>query len=162
VVPILAKVPGVEEGELAEAAAKALGATGVEAAEPPLVEALGRESFKVRTAAAQALGKVGGASAVPALREAAERHPRHGDLTRAVRQAVAEIQARLAAAAGAAPGQLSLAGGEAGQVSLVEEDTAGRLTLAEPGAEVEDSPSAKDAPSRSPRVARPRTSGTSE
>jgi hypothetical protein len=131
----LAKVLAVETGLLAEAAAAALGATRLAAAEPSLVKALSRESPGVRAAAARALGKVGGASAVPALKEAAERHPRHGELTRAVRQAIAEIQARLAEAGGAAPGQLSLAGGEAGQVSLAEQDTAGRLSLAAEEAE---------------------------
>ncbi len=73
--------------------------------------------------------------AVPELRGAAERHARDGDLSRAVRQAVAEIQSRLARAGGARPGQLSLAGGEAGQLSVVEEAVEGRLTLAEPSAQ---------------------------
>ncbi len=67
-------------------------------------------------------------TAVAPLREAAERS---GDLRRAARQAIAEIQARLA---GAEPGQLSLAGGEAGALSLADGEP-GRLTLAdgEPG-----------------------------
>jgi len=50
---------------------------------------------------------------------------RGGDLQRAGRQAIAEIQARLA---GAEPGQLSLAGGEAGALSLADGEP-GRLTL---------------------------------
>jgi hypothetical protein len=63
---------------------------------------------------------------VPALREAAEAG---GDMRRAARQAIAEIQARLT---GAEPGQLSLAGGEAGALSLADEAGApGRLSLAE-------------------------------
>jgi hypothetical protein len=68
-------------------------------------------------------------AAVPALLEAM---PPRGTLTRSVgRQAIAEIQARLA---GAAPGQLSLAGGEAGALSLADGEP-GRLSLAdeEPG-----------------------------
>lgn len=133
-VPTLAKVLAVGTGALAEAAASALGATRLAAAEPPLVEALGRESPRVRAAAAQALGRVGGVSAVPALREAAERHPRHRDLTRAVRQAMAEIQAQVE---GAEPGQLSLATADAraGQLSLADEGGAGGLSLAPEGSE---------------------------
>ena len=75
-------------------------------------------------AAARALGRVGTVAAVAPLREAAERR---GDLRSAARQAIAEIQARLA---GAEPGQLSLAGGEAGALSLADGEP-GRLTLAE-------------------------------
>ena len=64
-------------------------------------------------------------AAVPALLEAM---PPRGALLRSVgRQAIAEIQARLARAA---PGQLSLAGGEAGALSLADGEP-GRLTLAE-------------------------------
>jgi len=50
-------------------------------------------------------------------------------LRAAARQAIAEIQARLA---GAAPGQLSLAGAESGALSLAD-DRPGRLSLAPPG-----------------------------
>jgi len=75
---------------------------------------------------------VGGASAVPALREAAERHARDGDLSRAVLQAVAEIHARIQ---GAEPGQLSLAtaAAQTGQLSLTDEEAAGRLSIAPEG-----------------------------
>lgn len=83
----------------------------------------------VRVAAAQALGRIGTAASVPALKaEASSLLP--NPLSRAARQAVAEIQARLR---GAAPGQLSLiqgavaetgalsfAGGEAGGLSLAD------------------------------------------
>ena len=150
-IPTLAKVLAVEPGAQGVAAAQALGATEVSEAEPPLVDALGRDSREVRVAAAQALGRVGGASAVRALREAAERHPHHGDLSRVVRQAIAEIQARLAAAAGAAPGQLSLAGAEAGQVSLVEGGVEGRLTLAE-AAKMEGRNAAEEGPLSPERI----------
>ena len=51
------------------------------------------------------------------------------------RQAIAEIQARLA---GAEPGQLSLAGGEAGALSLADGEP-GRLTLADEGVVSRDS-----------------------
>ncbi len=119
-------------------AALALGATGILAAEAPLLEALERDLATTRIAAVQALGRVGGVAAVPKLRDAAERHASDGNLGRAVRQAVAEIQSRLATVGGARPGQLSLAGGEAGQLSLVDKAVEGRLTLAEPSAEAEE------------------------
>jgi hypothetical protein len=70
-----------------------------------------------------ALGRVGTSAAVGPLREAEEGD---AEMRRAARQAIAEIQSRLA---GAAPGQLSLAGGEAGALSLAE-DERGRLSLA--------------------------------
>jgi hypothetical protein len=88
-----------------------------------MLEALRSEDPPVSVAAAQALGRVGTVAAVVPLREAAEQG---GDLRRAARQAIAEIQARLA---GAEPGQLSLAGGEAGALSLADGEP-GRLTLA--------------------------------
>jgi hypothetical protein len=68
---------------------------------------------------------VGTAAAVVPLREAEARDP---SLRSPSRQAIAEIQARLG---GAAPGQLSLAGGEAGQLSMVEDDETGRLSLSD-------------------------------
>jgi hypothetical protein len=71
---------------------------------------------------------VGTAAAVAPLQNA---ESRDSETRRAARQAIAEIQARLAVASGAAPGQLSLAAGEAGQLSLAETDEAGRLSLAE-------------------------------
>jgi len=128
-IPAIAGVLTEEKHELAAAAAEALGRTGDPSAEEPLLRALLDGAPPVRVAAARALGRVGTATAVPALLEA---ESSGGEMRRVARQAVAEIQARLAEAAGAAPGQLSLAGGEAGQVSLVEEDGAGRLTLAGP------------------------------
>jgi hypothetical protein len=61
------------------------------------------------------------------LKEAAERFSRDAELSRATRQAIAEIQSRLP---GASPGQLSLAGADAGQLSLTQAD-AGQLSLAQ-------------------------------
>ena len=75
-------------------------------------------------AAARALGRVGTTAAVVTLKEA-EAQAREADFSRAVRQAIAEIQARLP---GASPGQLSIASGESGTLSLVE-DERGRLSL---------------------------------
>jgi HEAT repeat protein len=124
-VPILAKVLAREKNELATTAARALGATGSPAAEPPLLQALERDQEDLRVAAAEALGRVGTAAAVLPLKEASERSWLDQELRRAARQAIAEIQSR---AQGASPGQLSLAGMEAGQLSLAQEG--GELSLA--------------------------------
>jgi hypothetical protein len=74
---------------------------------------------------------------VTALHEAMDR----GALARgAGRQAIAEIQSRLA---GAAPGQLSLAGGEAGALSLADGEP-GRLSLAEDEPEASPPPRGRE------------------
>ena len=121
---LMAKVMSVERGPMAVAAADALAATGSAAAEPPLLAALERDVPDLRVAAARALGRVGTTAAVVTLKEA-EAQAREADFSRAVRQAIAEIQARLP---GASPGQLSIASGESGTLSLVE-DERGRLSL---------------------------------
>jgi len=126
-VEILAKVVAREHGELAAAAARALGQTASAAAEPPLVLALQHEDPQIRVAAANALGEIGAAAAVLPLKEAAARHANDAELRRATRQAIAAIQSRLT---GASPGQLSLAGDEAGRLSLAEAE-AGQLSLAD-------------------------------
>jgi HEAT repeat protein len=118
VVEVLATVLAVERRALAAAAARALAGTGEPAAEEPLIQGLHGDSPEVRLAAAEALETVGTAAAVMPLREAAERRP-EGGLRRAARQAVVAIQARLQ---DAAPGQVSLAGPDAGQVSLAADD----------------------------------------
>jgi HEAT repeat protein len=128
-VTMLARVLAVEKGDLAVAAADALGTTHDAGAEAPLVRVLDSPSGALREAAARALGRAGTATAVPPLKAA---ESRHYDLARPARQAIAEIQARLA---GAEPGQLSLAAaeGEVGRLSLADTDPAGRLTLAGTG-----------------------------
>lgn len=123
----LARVLVEDAPDLAVAAAQALAATGVPAAEAPLLQAL-KDLPVVSTAAAQALGRVGSMGAVLPLKEAAAREEVPDTLQRAVRQAIAEIQARL----GGAPGQISLAEGDAGQLSLAEEDASGRVSLTKP------------------------------
>jgi len=125
-VGVLAKVMAREQGELAAVAAQALGTAGSLAAEGPLIQALQREQKDLRVAAANALGRAGSPAAVLPLKEAADRFSDDPDLSRATRQAIAEIQARLP---GASPGQLSLAGAEAGQLSLAQAE-AGQLSLA--------------------------------
>ena len=113
---------------LAAAAARALGRLGDSAAEPGLLIALGRDSAAVRVAAAGALGQVGSPQAVVSLRNAAASHLLDGELRRAARQAIAEIQGRVS---GASPGQLSLSGDQAGQLSLAEEDRRGQVSMAQ-------------------------------
>jgi HEAT repeat protein len=126
----LAGVLAGANAELAVAAAQALGAgTGADAAaERALVEALGHESSAVRVAAADALGRIGTPLAVVPLRNCGGGRIFEGDVGRAARQAIAAIQARVT---GASPGQLSLAAGEAGQISLVDEDVRGRVSIEE-------------------------------
>ena len=151
-VAMLAKVLALEPGELGVAAAQALGALGLPAAQPALVGALASDAPAVRVAAAAALGRAGDVDAVLPLRQAPARYPADGALKRAVRQAVAEIQSRLA---GAAPGQLSLVaeGAEAGRLSLADTggSVAGRLSLTNPdgrekseGGEVGRTPAPRD------------------
>jgi hypothetical protein len=124
VVSSLTRVLTVARGELAVAAAKALGECAEVSSEPALLAALDRSDEGVAMASAEALGRVGSTSAVPRLRELEEAT---GDdsLRRTARQAVAQIQARLD---DASPGQLSLAEGESGQLSLTE-DERGRVSL---------------------------------
>ena len=124
-VDMLARALAAKYGELAVAAAQALGATGSPAAEPPLLLALQSGQADLRVAAAHALGHAGSAAAVLPLHEAAQRSSVDLALRRATHQAIAEIQSRLQ---GALPGQLSLAGTEAGQLSLAPEP--GQLSLA--------------------------------
>jgi len=120
----LARVMAREQGELAVAAALALGKTG-SGAEPPLIQALLGEQKDLRVAAAEALGRVGTAAAVLPLKEVTQRFALHLELRSATRQAIAEIQSRLS---DATPGQLSLAGDEAGHLSLAA-DPAGQLSI---------------------------------
>jgi HEAT repeat protein len=126
-VPALTAALASSDGEVAVAAARALGRTAT-ASEAALVAVLADGRPAVRVAAAESLGRVGSVETVPALRDAAERSD-EGGMRRAARQAIASIQARLS---GAAPGQLSLAAGEAGELSLAEERApGGEVSLAE-------------------------------
>jgi hypothetical protein len=124
-IDILTKALENKNGALAATAAWALGAVGSPAAEPPLIAALERKEENLQVIAANALGRVGSVAAVLPLKEMADRFL-PGEIRRAARQAIAEIQSR---AQGASPGQLSLAGAEAGQLSLAQGD-AGQLSLA--------------------------------
>ena len=123
-----AEVPGVAdvlartEGPIAVAAAGALAVIGGPSVEAPLVAALRVPDPTVAAAAAAALATCGGVASVPELKAA---ETRGGDVRRAARTAIAAIQSRLT---GASPGQVSLATGDAGQVSVVDAAD-GRLSL---------------------------------
>lgn len=104
----------------------ALGPADGPSAEQVLLAALAHPSLEVVRASVPPLGRVGTVRAIPPLLECGERYEADPEVRRAVRQTVAEIQSRLP---GASPGQLSIAGTEAGQVSLVEEDQRGRVSL---------------------------------
>ncbi len=116
---------GAGRPQTAQSCLAALALLGRTEAEGLILDALRSEDGQVAVAAAKALGRVGTVAAVAALREAGEAG---GEMRRAARQSIAEIQARLT---GAEPGQLSLAGGEAGALSLADETAEpGRLSLA--------------------------------
>jgi HEAT repeat protein len=117
-----------DSGPLAAAAARALGAIDGEEAEPALIAALEHESSEARVAAAESLGRLGSPAAVVPLREASGAHTLDGALRRAAREAIVEIQGRVK---GASPGQLSLALDQSGQISLADEDTRGRISVAQ-------------------------------
>ena len=123
---LLTKVLSLERGELAVEAAKALRRREGGDTEVTLLRALERGDPDLSHAAIEALGHVGSVRAVPFLRDAAERADATPQLRRAARQAVAEIQSRLP---GVSPGQLSIAEGEAGRVSLADDDPRGRVSL---------------------------------
>jgi hypothetical protein len=133
--------------ELAVAAANGLGTTPSEAGERALVAALDHDAAAVRTAAAGALGRIGSPQVVASLRKCAATHRFDGTLRRATRHAIVEIQARVT---GASPGQLSLAAGEAGQISLVDEDQRGRVSLEPDGETAPGSDGSPTSPTRSP------------
>ena len=115
----------------AQACMKALstfGPSSARGAESLLVEVLQRDDVELRIAAARALGHVAAVSAVLPLQETAARIGTPGFLS-AARQAVAEIQSRIA---GASTGQLSMTGADTGRLSMAEAE-AGRLTLNDGG-----------------------------
>ena len=128
---LLVKMLTRESGELAVAAAQALGryARGSEEIEDALLRALERDEDDVRLAALEALGHMGSARAVLPIQDVA--HARgDAETRRAARQAVAEIQSRLP---GASAGQLSIADDGAGRLSLADDDPRGRVSLPDSG-----------------------------
>jgi hypothetical protein len=112
------------------AAAGSLATPAGPGAEEALVGLLGHEEREVRLAVAAALGRVGTTAAVAPLRAVVAAHPLDLGLRGGASEAIAAIQAR---ADGAAPGQLALAGGEAGTLTLADDHGSGRVALAEGG-----------------------------
>jgi hypothetical protein len=111
-VPLVADLLMRVQGALAIAAIEALATIGGPAVEAPLVEALRPAEPAVAAAAARALARRGSVGAVAALRDAERRG---GEVAGPARTAIAAIQARLP---GASPGQVSLADGDAGRISI--------------------------------------------
>lgn len=95
--------------------------------EPLLQRALEATDDSVRQAAARALRTCGSVASVARLLEIA-RDGKTSELRQAARLAVGDIQSRLP---GAAPGQLALAEGTAGGLSLVDATPVGELSLAD-------------------------------
>jgi hypothetical protein len=109
------------DDDVAAAAAEALEAAGSPEAEDALIAAAARPDAAVRVAVAHALGALGSVRSVPVLREL---EGDGGAVLRAAREAVVAIQSRIDHAS---TGQLALADGGAGEVSLAEGD--GRVSL---------------------------------
>ncbi len=127
-IEVLARPSGADQMELQIEAVRALGMLGGAEAESRLGAALrDLPEPELRVAAARALGATGSIAAIPVLRAALARRAYDWPFRAAVLRAVAAIQQR---AVGAAPGQLALAEGAAGEVALVEWEDRGALTLA--------------------------------
>jgi HEAT repeat protein len=132
---VLERVLKTDRKRTAKACLETLGGRGHAGARDLYIQALRYPDTAVMIAAVQALGRVGTAADVAVLRQEAETWLPTQQRS-AARQAIAEIQSRLS---GAGPGQLTLAAGEAGALSLAEQ--AGGLSLApEAEGEPEDWP----------------------
>jgi hypothetical protein len=118
---------GEDEG-LASIAASALGEAPPSLSEPVLLAALATPSGVVRNAIVRALAKVGDVGTIARLCALIEGGECHSSLVPIVQQAIVAIQARLP---GLAPGQVSLAEGEAGKLALVEDAASGRVSIVE-------------------------------
>jgi HEAT repeat protein len=116
----------VNEESLAVAAANALGFVHSSAAEEALLQALESRLPQIRHAAVLSLGRVGRVASLAPLRAMADDDTGAAELAAVARQAVAAIEARLP---GASRGQVSLAEGEAGHVSLASDALAGRVSI---------------------------------
>jgi hypothetical protein len=122
-VAAVAALLGDPRATLAVTAAQALGRATAPSAESALLGALAESREEVVAAVAEALGHVGTARAVLPLQELEQRSRWGGH--KVAREAVVRIQERLT---GATPGQLAIAEGGAGQVSL-SDDARGRVGL---------------------------------
>ena len=125
-------VPGVaaalhsEDDAVARAASHALAQAEAPCFEDTLIAALEHRLPAVQAEAVTTLGRVGSVRAVAPLRDWESRHGLDRWFRADARRAIAQVQSRLS---GASPGLLSMAGAEAGQVSLVKEDERGRVSL---------------------------------
>ena len=115
-----------EDDEVALEASRALAEAGAPGFEETVIAALEHRLNDVQLQAVAALGRIGSVEAVAPLVDWANRHALDRWVRGDARQAIARIQSRLP---GGSPGQLSIAGTEAGQVSLVKEDRRGRVSL---------------------------------
>ena len=116
--------------EVARVVSRTLAEHGSPALEETLTAALQHRLADVQLDAVRTLGRIGSVAAVAPLGDWASRHALDRWVRGAARQAIAEIQSRLPSAS---PGQLSIAAGEAGEVSLADEDTRGEVSLEKPG-----------------------------
>jgi hypothetical protein len=114
--------------DVARAAIDALARSPDGRAEPTLLRALASHDPIVRVVAAKALGHLGSVTTVPLLRAAIEADLLNLGFRDVAQEAIAAIKSRLH---GASPGQVSLAEGETGQVSLTEGNHAGRVSVTE-------------------------------
>ena len=101
-------------------------------AEPSFVAALTSEDADMRIFAAETLDRIGTAAAIAPLRAAMLNSAARIVFQSTAAKAIAAIQARLP---GASPGQVSLAEGESGQVSLASDAEAGQVALAPEGSD---------------------------
>jgi HEAT repeat protein len=118
-----------QDDVIARAASRALDHAVSVGFEDTLIAALEHRLADVQVVAVNTLGRIGSVRAVAPLGDWANRHAVDRWVRGDAHQAIAQIQSRLP---GASPGQLSLTGAEAGQVSLVEEDRRGQVSLNEP------------------------------
>jgi hypothetical protein len=115
-----------QDDTVARAASRALDRAVSLGLEDTLIAALEHRLADVQVAAVNTLGRIGSVRAVAPLGDWANRHALDRWVRGDARRAIAQIQSRLP---GASPGQLSIAGAQAGQVSLVEEDRRGQVSL---------------------------------
>jgi HEAT repeat protein len=119
-----------ESDEVAVAASRVLKEGGTARFEGTLIGALAHRLVDVQRDAVMALGRIGTVESVAPLADWAAHHAFDRFVRTDARRAIAAIQSRLP---DASPGQLSIAGAEAGQVSLAEEDRRGEVSLEKSG-----------------------------
>lgn len=122
----LAEVMRGSNIELSTLVLQALSHSKQPRAESMLLAALDRDHSELRSAAAESLGRVGTIASVPALRETMKAHSMDSSFKKVALKAIGMIQAR---AKGAQPGQLSMAGGEVGQLTLSNGTLEGQITI---------------------------------